>query len=105
MPAQFGQGFRITNNEPIDDRLVYDTVDDVIDADSPIRIGTTRRYDGLIIWIKSLQQWWGFIGGTSNDHFVPVSVGGGDGMLPSDTTFLKALAEKLTAEGHLPLQL
>ena len=80
MPAQFGQGFRITNNEPIDDRLVYDSVEDVIGAESPNRITNARRFDGLIIWIKSLSQWWGFLGGITNAHFVPVPGSSGTSM-------------------------
>ena len=77
MASPFGSGWRVGNNDPIDDRQVHDTVEEVIRSDSPKRISNARRFDGLTVWIRALKQWYVFDGGITDDHFVPVPMGGG----------------------------
>jgi len=66
MPFVWDDGHRITNDSPVDDRMVYETVEEVL---TTLPFG--RRYDGLAIWIRQKKLLYRFIGGTSNDHFVP----------------------------------
>jgi hypothetical protein len=65
-------GQHITNDDPVDDRMVFDTVAEVLET-----LAFGRRFDGLSIWIRKEKRKYRFIGGTANSHFVPDLVGPG----------------------------
>ena len=60
------QGFRVGNTKPVDDRIVFDTVAAALAA-----VGNPRRYNGLAVWIRDEEKTYRFIGGTTDEHFVP----------------------------------
>ena len=95
-PNGTGQGFRVDMG-PIDDRTEYDTIDDIF-TPSEKWIHPSRRYDGLLIYIKSERKCYRFVGGIERKHFIPD---------PSSCNCnigdLRPLAEQLEQEGYLPL--
>jgi hypothetical protein len=79
-------GLRIGNRDPIDDRFVYATVDLALNGNpaaasnkDKLGIPSTRRYEGLTVYISSEQRNYQFVGGTTDDCFVPMATSGGGG--------------------------
>jgi hypothetical protein len=58
-------GLRVANTDPVDDRIVFDTV-----ANALAEVGEPRRRDGLAIWITSEKLLYRFVGGTADTDFV-----------------------------------
>lgn len=88
MALSFGSGLKVGNSEPIDDRLIYETVEDVFLPAAQGGISNARRYDGLQIYIKSEQRFYRFVGGITRDDFVPdPAIGSGGGGGGSDLIF------------------
>lgn len=90
MAISLGGGIRVTINEPIDDRLVYETVESVFLPATQGGVAVSRRYDGLQIYIKSEQRFYRFVGGIAREDFVPdpaIGAGGGSGGGDGDLTF------------------
>jgi len=82
MAISLGGGLKIGNGEPVDDRLLYETVDAVFLPAAQGGVSNARRYDGLQIYIKSEQRYYRFVGGIARDNFIPdpaVGSGGGGG--------------------------
>ena len=65
-------GQHVTNDDPIDDRMVFDTVDELLTS-----LAFGRRFDGLSIWIRQEKRKYRFVGGTTNSHFIPDPIGAG----------------------------
>lgn len=77
MPINVVDGFNISSALPLDLRTVYNTVEEAL-----VSIHEYQRYDGLTVWIKSLQKSYRFVGGTDNSNFQEVKTGstGGAGV-------------------------
>lgn len=79
-----GSGFRIGDNSPIDDRLVYPTVDSVFLPASQGGIVSARRHVGLKIYITSEEKFYFFKDGVNQVNFVEFEAGGGGNVDPSN---------------------
>ena len=69
------QGFSILSNEPVDDRFVFNTVEDVLLTLNITKVGSlviTRRYVGLTIHITSENRNYQFQEGIEDENFVPL---------------------------------
>jgi len=96
MPNDISEMIRVVNGDPIEDRVVFNTVGEMLKA-----IPVSRRYDGLCSWIRNADgkgkgQEFRFIGGVSNAHFVPSDTGDFNGILFSNMPF-QSLILKPTA--------
>jgi hypothetical protein len=61
-------GLKVANNDPVDDRMAFDTV-----VEAEAEIGTPRRYDGLEVWIRSEKKKYQFYGADETWEFKPVA--------------------------------
>ena len=70
-------GFSLDTSDAVDDRYVYETVNDVFAPPAdPAHTGgivKARRYDGLPVWIRSEGRQYRFKGGIEKENFVPDS--------------------------------
>jgi hypothetical protein len=65
------EGWRVGNNEPVDDRMVFNTVAAALTPNAPtLWLHPDRRHEGLPIWIKTERKLYRFIGGTEDEHLV-----------------------------------
>lgn len=81
MPITVAMGFRVDNNDPVEDRLIFATKEDVFKPGSQGGLARGRRYEGLLIYISDEQKNYRFIGGVEEEHLIsdPASGGGGGG--------------------------
>jgi hypothetical protein len=70
MATNQATGFNIQTGTAVDNRQIYDTVEDVFKSSSQGGISALRRYDGLDIWIRDEAKLYRFIGGTTREHFI-----------------------------------
>lgn len=72
---ELAEGLSIRSEDPVDDRYVFNTVDDAL-ATLPVKTingrVSTRRYVGLSIFVASEDRNYQFQGGISDECFVPL---------------------------------
>ena len=77
MAVALTQGLHFTAGVEADDRMIYPTVEaalitgGIVNGVQKPRITLARRVDGLAVWIQKEQRTYRFIGGITNEHFVP----------------------------------
>jgi hypothetical protein len=89
MAIAMGSGFRVGDNSPIDDRIVYDTVASVFLPASQGGMVSARRHVGLKIYIVSEEKYYYFKTGTTQADFVEFTVEAED----SSLQFVDTVAE------------
>ena len=90
-----GIGLTINSSFEVDDRLVYPSVDAVLNTGGVVngswkpRLSKQRRYEGLAVWITEEHCLYRFIGGIDDEHFT-LDGGGGVGIfnLSSETLLI-----------------
>ena len=83
MAVALTQGLQFTAGVEADDRMIYPTVEAALVTGGMVngvqkpRITLARRVDGLSVWIQAEQRTYRFVGGITNDHFIPDPSGAG----------------------------
>jgi hypothetical protein len=77
MAVSLTQGLQFTAGVEPDDRMVYPTVEAALTTGGIVngvmkpRITLARRFDGLPVWIQNERRVYRFVGGITNEHFIP----------------------------------
>jgi len=75
--AVLTQSLHFTAGVETDDRMIYPTVEaalvtgGIVNGVMKPRITLARRVDGLAVWIQAERRTYRFVGGITNDHFIP----------------------------------
>ena len=96
MGIKLTDGLTVNSQAQGDDRFSFPTVKAALEdgwtatiAGIPVAIGRLsmgRRYEGLAVWIQEENKQYRFIGGITNDHFIPDVGGSGGGVLTEALT-------------------
>lgn len=65
MAIKVVDNFSLSKQAPLDERIVANTVDEAL-----ANIDRLSRYDGLTVYILSLQEYYRFTGGIEDDDFI-----------------------------------
>jgi len=77
MAVALTQSLQFTAGVEADDRMIYPTVEaalvtgGIVNGIHKPRITLARRVDGLPVWIQAERRTYRFVGGITNDHFIP----------------------------------